>query len=96
MEVYKPDYIHLGIVPDDATIWRYVNLEKFLALLQSRQLFFASLDGFDDPYEGYYPKDVWQQSINPVLEELERRNLSSLVPGDDTRRISRKQCYVNC
>ncbi len=34
------------------TLWRYMNLEKFLAIIQTRSLYFTRLSGFRDKYEG--------------------------------------------
>lgn len=48
--------------PDNgAIIWRYMDFAKFLALIDRRSLYFASLITLekDDPYEGHFPdRDV--------------------------------------
>jgi len=36
----------------DEPLWRYFRTERFLELLQSSQLYFASAREFDDPFEG--------------------------------------------
>jgi hypothetical protein len=36
----------------DATIWRYIDFTKLVSILNSRSLFFARADQFDDPFEG--------------------------------------------
>lgn len=38
----------------DALIWRYLDLAKFLSLLEKEALFFVRLDKLQDPFEGYY------------------------------------------
>ena len=40
----------------DAKIWRYMDLAKFLSLLDQRCLYFSRLDRLSefDPFEGYY------------------------------------------
>jgi hypothetical protein len=89
-------YTQLDTPPDDASIWRFMNLEKLLSLLQSRQLFFVALDRFDDPYEGYYPAGVWQ-SIKHIFEEMARQQEGRLrLSVDEIRQLPRKLCYVNC
>jgi hypothetical protein len=35
-----------------AKVWRYIDLAKFVSLIQSRSLYLAPLDKLDDPYEG--------------------------------------------
>lgn len=37
-----------------ATIWRYLDFTKFVALLDSRELFFAPIASFEDRFEGSY------------------------------------------
>jgi hypothetical protein len=49
-----------------ATIWRYMDMPKFLALLQSSSLVFPIASSFDDPSEGHYTRpteDVLRQAI---------------------------------
>ncbi|MGO9264054.1 MAG: DUF2971 domain-containing protein [Candidatus Binataceae bacterium] len=39
----------------DTLLWRYMDLAKFVSLLQSRTLHFCRGDMFSDPFEGSYP-----------------------------------------
>lgn len=43
----------------DAIIWRYVDLAKFLDLLERRHLYFPRLDALDDPFEGVVQKNIF-------------------------------------
>lgn len=36
----------------EAKLWRYMDLAKFLSLLENNSLFFTRLDHFEDPFEG--------------------------------------------
>jgi len=36
----------------NATLWRYMDLTKFMALLEDSAVFFSAAEEFDDPYEG--------------------------------------------
>lgn len=40
--------------PDETTVWRYLSLAKFLALLKTKSIFFSRADFFDDPFEGSF------------------------------------------
>ena len=40
----------------DVKIWRYMNTDKFLDLITTKSLFFASSDRLGDPMEGSYTK----------------------------------------
>jgi hypothetical protein len=37
-------------------LWRYMDLAKFLSIVQTSALFFARGDSFEDPFEGSYPQ----------------------------------------
>lgn len=39
-------------VEPDTALWRYMDLAKFLLLLEEKTLFFSRADKFDDPFEG--------------------------------------------
>ena len=38
----------------ETAIWRYYPIDRFLALISARELFFAPAISFEDPYEGDY------------------------------------------
>ena len=42
--------------PDDALLWRYMDITKFLSLLNFQALFFARSDKLGDPFEGSFSK----------------------------------------
>lgn len=48
----------LKVPPDNATLWRYFDLPKFLFMLEKRSLFFARLRTLKDPFEGHPPKHI--------------------------------------
>ena len=47
----------------DVSIWRYMDLAKFIWILQKKALFFARADQLGDPYEGHYTE--------PYVESLD-------------------------
>lgn len=56
------------LAPDDANakIWRYMDLAKFLSILDRRELYFSRLDKLSkfDPFEGYYT------NLNVLFEKI--------------------------
>jgi len=42
---------------DEARVWRYMDIGKLVALLNTATLFFCRLDRLRDPYEGL-PNDI--------------------------------------
>ena len=51
-QFYSNSHKHPRIPAPDAKLWRYMDLAKFLSLLESSSLFFTRLDHFQDPFEG--------------------------------------------
>jgi hypothetical protein len=41
---------------EEKTIWRYMDLPKFISLIDKKSLFFTKASKFPDPYEGTIPK----------------------------------------
>ena len=58
-----PHPVYTPIGPD-ATLWRYMSLEKFQRLLADRALFFCRADKFSDIYEGSIPRREAEHRIN--------------------------------
>jgi len=50
-------YQHESFIPLEANsiLWRYLDLEKFKSLLETRALFYCRADKFSDPFEGSIP-----------------------------------------
>lgn len=62
--------------PDDPTarIWRYMDVAKYLSILERRALFFVRMDRLapDDPFEGYYT-DANLAADNVSYEDVPER-----------------------
>ena len=62
------------ILPPDATIlWRYMNLAKFVDLLERQSIRFSRTDQFEDPLEGTY--------TDAEIEHLRSLDVSDTPPG---------------
>jgi len=55
---------------DSETIWRYMDLSKFLSVLEEKQLFLTRLDKFDDKFEGGYPFEDFLINAHKLLGNL--------------------------
>lgn len=81
--------------PDDTEIkiWRYMDFTKFIALLNSQELFFARTDTFNDPFEGSLTKPTFE-TINKFFSD---NNASSIRPSfGDFLESFRKIIGINC
>lgn len=76
---------------DDTPIWRYMDLGKFLSLIQTTQLWFSHTSKFDDPYEGRYSKEAAEEIQREKLgiEELSEEDTGFFMEDD-------ADDYVSC
>jgi len=92
--------IHLGVFEGDIKIWRYLDFTKFVALLESRSLFFCRSDLFLDKFEGSYTRkaaDLRDESYRkaiPQMPESQRQHMFDVQRH--ARREERKNFYINC
>ena len=56
---------------DEKVIWRYMNLEKFVYILEEKRLFFARVDTFEDPFEGILPPPL-EQLYQSYMDDLNK------------------------
>jgi hypothetical protein len=84
--------------PDNkAKVWRYMDISKFIALLDKRALFFSTVDQFDDKFEGYYSKYIFdlplEKNLTPEgLRSLEEEKAVYIAMNEKNRR----HVFVNC
>ena len=73
----------------DVKLWRYMNLPKYLSLLQTRSLFLSNLEVFAkvDPFEGSFPASLLEyrhwNTPEDVPEDIRRSRLIGYKRGED-------------
>lgn len=74
-------------------IWRYMDLSKYLSLLESAALFFSRADLLGDPYEGAtsHANRSMRSGVDP--EGVPQSVLDSLSPH---MRFEREWTFINC
>jgi len=75
--------------PDEAIVWRYMNLEKLLALLATNSLFLCRLDRLRDPWEGVWPGSV----LNNLKRSLKPEQLTTFLGSSEGLKTS---MFVSC
>lgn len=76
--------------PDEVRVWRYVDFTRMLALLESRALYFSSVEvlALEDPYEGLLATPtVVRMRAGP--REVAEHNLAAMRTG-------RRLVYASC
>lgn len=86
--------------PEDpkAQIWRYLDLAKFLSLLEKSALYFCRVDLLGDPFEGSRPRGedaFWESTLkqDDTKKDIVEHNKRVI---NEFRRKSRQRMYANC
>ena len=75
----------------NAIVWRYMNLAKFVAILEKNSLFFCRGDKLDDPFEGHVGE------FNRNIRRIAYGEIPNLMALHEEADIThRRQCAVNC
>jgi hypothetical protein len=82
----------LELPEPEAMIWRYMSLEKLLALLQTSRLVFSALRTLRDPYEGRFPTSAARLLDNRIGEALAKQGLTNA----DLTELLREKIFVSC
>lgn len=83
----------------DATIWRYLDFTKFVALLSTESLFFARVDTFDDSFEGSYTvgnlevRDEFAKRHAPAFGQTRAEMLAT---DSHVALRQREEVFANC
>jgi hypothetical protein len=70
-------------------LWRYLKTERFLELLQSSHLYFASARQFADPFEGAVAVLPAEFPIDPCYAEIEHDERAF----EELRRLTKVSCW---
>ena len=54
-------------------IWRYIDLPKFVSMLDKRALHFSNIQDVDDPYEGILPKADLEKIKQEIQEGMKKK-----------------------
>jgi len=82
----------------DEELWRYMDITKFLSIIDKKALYFSRSDLLGDPFEGSIPMSIGQKNFNDILksqfEEMINRKSTILNEPSTFHDFIRKSCYV--
>lgn len=89
--------------PDDTNIqiWRYMDLPKYISIIDQSALYFSRSDRLGDEFEGSLPKpNVLARSVNPILKRTGTASDGTVETIGETMsrllKIGRTHAFVNC
>lgn len=80
---------------DSQKLWRYMDLSKFISLIEKNALWLARVDTFRDKHEGRFPEDM-RQTIEQAYKDFDSEDDSSVKDGDDFQDYLRKNAFISC
>lgn len=84
---------------DDAVLWRYMDLSKFLSLLESKSLWLARSDTFEDKKEGIF-HDAMREEIKKIYAKLDKEeelpNDAEIRNENDFQKYLIDNTYLSC
>lgn len=91
----------LFIAPEDEDIkiWRYLDFTKLISLIDTRRLFFARADTFNDPFEGSYPRrnvEARKYAPEDMPDERKKRFLKALNKLGNTNKHWPRYTAISC
>ncbi|MFK5914987.1 MAG: DUF2971 domain-containing protein [Woeseiaceae bacterium] len=80
---------------EDQILWRYMDLSKFISLLEKNALWLARADTFRDKHEGRLPYDM-RKLIDKAYIDFEKEDKPLIKNVDDFQDFLRKNTFINC
>ncbi len=81
--MYKEHPVFEKPKDENAKIWRYMDLAKFVSMLDKKALFFSRADKLGDPFEGSYPKANVKLRKTELQQAVKGGALSPDFPVDN-------------
>lgn len=95
MSPYKEHPVFEKLENPQAKIWRYMDIPKYVSLLDKRALYFSRADVLAekfDPFEGKYPNEIVMKLLEHTSSENERKHLFRVIENPEFQ----KMLVINC
>jgi len=76
-------------------LWRYMDLSKFISLLNEKALWLARVDTFRDKQEGRFP-DEMRKIFEKFYTGFEKEDVSPIKSVEDFLDFVRKNTFISC
>lgn len=96
--MYTKLLVRSSEVSNDAVIWKYMDISKFISLISRNSLWLARADTFKDEHEGVFPLEM-QQTLDLIYKKFEEKG--ELINGpinstSDFQQYLIKNAYISC
>lgn len=80
---------------EEQILWRYMDLAKFISLLEQNALWLARADTFKDQHEGRFP-DEMRKLIEKAYKGFDDNDPSQVKDADDFQDYLVKNTFISC
>lgn len=80
---------------EDEVLWRYMDLPKFISMLEQKALWLARADTFRDMHEGRFPDDM-RKAIEKAYEDFSDDDKSPVKDAEDFQEYLLKNTFISC
>ncbi|SEM72712.1 hypothetical protein [Nitrosomonas marina] len=89
----------LNLKPEDldgkAILWRYMDVAKFISMLEQNAIWLARADTVFDKHEGRFPVEM-QESINKAYQDFDDNDNSPVKDANDFQEYLIKNTFISC
>ena len=81
----------------DQKLWRYIDLAKFVNMIENQKLWLARADTFDDQREGFFP-DEMMTIMKSLYEKFQKESNqeSAVRDANDFQDYLRRNTFISC
>ena len=90
MAVLIPGKVFRDDINGNQRLWRYMNLPKFMEMIENNNLFFTRADKFEDKYEGAFTSKLKQR----IEDSFRINKIDSTF--DEFKTKLRESVFINC
>ena len=88
-------YLEVDDLDDKAILWRYMDIAKFISMLEQEAIWLARADTFGDKHEGRFPNEMRDYTIK-VYEGFEDKTNSPVKDAEDFQDYLVKNTFISC
>lgn len=88
-------YFNIEDLDDETILWRYMDLAKFVSMLEKEAIWLARSDTFGDKHEGRFPDEMLEY-INKAYEDFDKDDNSPVKDASDFQDYLVKNTFISC
>lgn len=88
-------YLEAEGLDDGAILWRYMEIAKFISMLEQKAIWLARADTFGDKHEGQFPNEM-REYISKAYRDFDGSDNSPVKDANDFQDYLIKNTFISC